>query len=105
MLYAEKKNRMLQIPDEKKDEYIRMGYSISTMDGKVVYQHMNQEQKLEFIEAENEKLKAEVEELKFENEKLKAEVEESKKNTSGNMAAGNEDSAGKKTPKANKKTE
>lgn len=98
MFYAEKMNRVLQIPDEKKEEYIRMGYSISTMDGKIVYEHMNQEQKLKFTESENEKLKAE-------NEKLKAENGALKEAASKQEVSGEEESGGKKTPKAGKKTE
>ncbi len=105
MLVATKKNRVLNIPDEKADEYMKLGYSISTADGEMIYEHMNQEQKMEFIKVENEKLKAEVEKLKYENEKLKAEIEESKKVASEKVVAVEEGSAGKKTPKANKKTE
>lgn len=36
MLKAKKANRVMRIPDEKKDEYIALGYEITTMDGKIV---------------------------------------------------------------------
>lgn len=103
MLLAERKNRVLRIPDEKKEEYIRLGYSISTADGQMVYQHMNQEQKLAFAESENEKLKAE-------NEKLKAEIAEAQKyvpvqeKTIGKDTE-EQNAAGKKTAKSGKKSE
>lgn len=36
MLYAEKANRRVRIADEKKDEYVGMGYTIKNLDGSMV---------------------------------------------------------------------
>lgn len=56
MLKAKKGNRVVRIPDEKKNDYKAMGYAITDMDGKVVYEPISEK-------AENAKLKAQVSDL------------------------------------------
>ena len=41
MLKAYHENRVLRIPDEKKADYIALGYKITTMGGEVVYDPIN----------------------------------------------------------------
>lgn len=72
MLKARKGNRVIKIPDEKKKEYIALGYTITDMKGKVIHEHVEPTEKLKQLEKENEDLRAECETLKAENEKLKA---------------------------------
>lgn len=68
MLIAKKANRRVRIPDEKKKEYIAMGYTILEPGGKVVAEPQN-------LKLENEKLKKQVEPLEKENAELKKQVE------------------------------
>lgn len=72
MLKARKGNRVIKIPDEKKKEYIALGYTITDMKGNVIHEHVEPTEKLKQLEKENEDLRAECEILKAENEKLKA---------------------------------
>lgn len=72
MLKARKGNRVIKIPDEKKKEYIALGYTITDMKGKVIHEHVEPTEKLKQLEKENEDLRTECEALKAENEKLKA---------------------------------
>ena len=62
MYKVEKKNRVLRIPDEKFDEYKKMGYIIRDENDNVLF--------------EPENIKATAEKLKKENDKLKAAVQE-----------------------------
>lgn len=71
MLKARKGNRVIKIPDEKKKEYIALGYTITDMKGKVIHEHVEPTEKLKQLEKENEDLRAECETLRAENEKLK----------------------------------
>lgn len=61
MYKVEKKNRVLRIPDEKFDEYKKMGYIIRDKNDNILF--------------EPENIKATVEKLKKENDKLKAAVQ------------------------------
>ena len=61
MYKVEKKNRVLRIPDEKFDEYKKMGYIIRDENDNVLF--------------ERENIKATAEKLKMENDKLKAAVQ------------------------------
>lgn len=63
MLIAKRKNRVLRIPDEKAEEYIKLGYTIKTPEGDLVHEHLTVEQKLARAEKENAALKEEKENL------------------------------------------
>ena len=67
MLKARKANRVVRIPDEKKDVYIKLGYTITDMDDNIVHEHVEPTQRLKDLEVENETLKVENETLKAEN--------------------------------------
>ena len=87
MYKVEKKNRVLRIPDEKFDEYKKMGYIIRDENDNVLF--------------EPENIKATAEKLKKENDKLKAAVQ-------AQSATGDVDSAEaekKAAAKGSKKTE
>ena len=84
MLKARKANRVVRIPDEKKDVYIKLGYTITDMDDNIVHEHVEPTQRLKDLEAENETLKVENETLKAENETLKVENAELKEKKSQN---------------------
>ena len=87
MYKVEKKNRVLRIPDEKFDEYKKMGYIIR--DENVLFEPENIKATAEKLKKENDELKAKLEEatlyaenadkkiaeLQKENDKLKAAVQ------------------------------
>lgn len=52
MLIAEKANRRVRIADEKKDEYIGMGYTVKNMDGSLVKAPTDYKKKAQELEAE-----------------------------------------------------
>lgn len=88
---ARKKNRVLQIADEKVDEYKQMGYAILDEDDKVLWEPEEPKKKVAELEAELEAAAAYAEnadrkivDLQKENEALKAKVAEleTKKTTS-----------------------
>ncbi len=81
MLKAKKGNRVVRIPDEKKKEYIALGYTISDMKGKVIHEYVEPTEKLKELEKENKDLKQQVENLKTENADLKAKSEKSEEET------------------------
>ena len=54
MLKAAKKNRVLRIPDEKAAEYKKLGYTITDMTGKVIYEPEDTAKKASALAAENE---------------------------------------------------
>ena len=87
MLKARKANRVVRIPDEKKDVYIKLGYTITDMDDNIVHEHVEPTQRLKDLEAENETLKVENEMLKAENETLKVENAAMKEKKSQNETA------------------
>ena len=52
MLLAEKANRRVRIADEKKDEYIRMGYTVKNLDGSVIKAPNDPKKRVQELEAE-----------------------------------------------------
>lgn len=89
MYKVEKKNRVLRIPDEKFDEYKKMGYIIRDENDNVLF--------------EPENIKATAEKLKKENDELKAAIQAQA--TMGSAAPVSEDSGKKKTTKTPKQSE
>lgn len=87
MLKARKANRVVRIPDEKKEVYIKLGYTITDMDDNIVHEHVEPTQRLKDLEVENETLKVENETLKAENETLKVENAAMKEKKSQNETA------------------
>lgn len=86
MLKARKANRVVKIPENKKDVYISLGYTITDMDGNVIHEHVEASQKLQEAEKEIEDLKAQlikasetVEKFDKKNGKLEKENAEYKK--------------------------
>lgn len=89
MVIVIKKNKQLQVADEKLAEFIEMGYSQIDENGKVIQQGKANtiaayETENNLLKVENTKLKKEIEKLKAENEQLKAinlekDVEQEKK--------------------------
>ena len=89
MYKVEKKNRVLRIPDEKFDEYKKMGYIIRDENDNVLFEPENIKATAEKLKKENDELKAKLEEatlyaenadkkiaeLQKENDKLKAAVQ------------------------------
>ena len=116
MYKVEKKNRVLRIPDEKFDEYKKMGYIIRDENDNVLFEPENVKATAEKLKKENDKLKAKLEEatlyvenadkkiteLQKENDELKAKLEEA---TMGAVAPTSEDSEKKTAAKGSKKTE
>ena len=88
MYKVEKKNRVLRIPDEKFDEYKKMGYIIRDENDNVLF--------------EPENIKATAEKLKKENDELKAAIQAQA--TMGAVAPTSEDSEKKPAAKGSKKT-
>ena len=88
MLKAAKKNRVLQIPDEKVEEYMKMGYTIRDLEGNTIWKPENEKEEAEQLRKENGELKAQLEEaceyaetkdkmigaLEEENTKLKTQI-------------------------------
>ncbi len=60
MLKARKANRVVKIPENKKDVYIALGYTITDMDGNVIHEHVETSQKLQEAEKEIADLKAQL---------------------------------------------
>ncbi len=89
MYKVEKKNRVLRIPDEKFDEYKKMGYIIRDENDNILF--------------EPENIKATAEKLKKENDELKAAIQAQA--TMGAVAPTSEDSEKKPAAKGSKKTE
>ena len=89
MYKVEKKNRVLRIPDEKFDEYKKMGYIIRDKNDNILF--------------EPENIKATAEKLKKENDELKAAIQAQA--TMGAVAPTSEDSEKKPAAKGSKKTE
>lgn len=58
MLLAEKANRRVRIADEKKDEYIGMGYTVKNMDGSLVKAPTDPKKRAQEFEAEVATIKA-----------------------------------------------
>ena len=120
MLKARKANRVIRIPDEKKDAYIALGYKITDMNDKVVAEPHNAEKeaetlkaqvtdleaklkeateyaenadkKIEAMEAENAKLKEQVTDLEAKLKEATAKSKETKQATGGSEAGKQADS-------------
>ena len=89
MYKVEKKNRVLRIPDEKFDEYKKMGYIIRDENDNVLFEPENIKATAEKLKKENDELKAKLEEatlyaedadkkitkLQKENDELKAAIQ------------------------------
>lgn len=126
---AQKKNRIIRIPEEKAEEYAKMGYEITDEEGKVVadaaietIERAKEEitrltKEVGKVETENEDLKAKlteatlyaedadkkIAELQKENEDLKAAIQAQA--TMESAAPVSEDSGKKKTAKTSKQSE
>ena len=120
MLKARKANRVIRIPDEKKDAYIALGYKITDMNDKVVAEPHNAEKeaetlkaqvtdletklkeateyaenadkKIEAMEAENAKLKEQVTDLETKLKDATAKTKETKQATGGSETGKQADS-------------
>lgn len=66
MLKATKANRVLRIADEQKDNYLKMGYTITDMDDNLVDEPPDLSHEAEKLRKENEALKAKVQNLTIE---------------------------------------
>lgn len=119
---VKKKNRILRIPEEKAEEYAKMGYEVTDEDGEVVMNAVvtsvaEAQIAVNKLQKENEELKAKLTEatryiedadkkiadLQKENEELKAAIQAQA--TMGSAAPVSEDSGKKKTTKASKQPE
>lgn len=119
---VKKKNRVLRIPEEKAEEYAKMGYEVTDEDGEVVMNAVvtsvaEAQIAVNKLQKENEELKAKLTEatlyaedadkkiadLQKENEELKAAIQAQA--TMGSAAPVSEDSGKKKTTKAPKQSE
>lgn len=85
MLKARKANRVIRIPDEKKDAYAALGYKITDMNDKVVAEPHN-------AEKEAETLKTQVTDLEAKLKKATAKTKETKQATGGSEAGKQADS-------------
>ncbi len=91
MLKARKANRVIRIPDEKKDAYAALGYKITDMNDKVVAEPHN-------AEKEAETLKAQVTDLEAKLKEATAKTKETKQVTGGSEA-GKQTDSGKQATK------
>ena len=91
MLKARKANRVIRIPDEKKDVYIALGYKITDMNDKVVAEPHN-------AEKEAEALKTQVTDLEAKLKEATAKTKETKQAT-GSSEAGKQADSGKQATK------
>ncbi len=117
MYKVEKKNRVLRIPDEKFDEYKKMGYIIRDENDNILFEPENIKATAEKLKKENDELKAKLEEatlyaedadkkitkLQKENDELKAAIQA--RATMGAVAPTSEDPEKKPAAKGSKKTE
>jgi cell division septum initiation protein DivIVA len=117
MYKVEKKNRILRIPDEKFDEYKKMGYIIRDENDNILFEPENIKATAEKLKKENDELKTKLKEvtlyaedadkkitdLQKENEELKAAIQAQA--TMGSAAPVSEDSGKKKTTKTPKQSE
>lgn len=85
MLKARKANRVIRIPDEKKDAYAALGYKITDMNDKVVAEPHN-------AEKEAETLKTQVTDLETKLKEATAKTKETKQETGGSEAGKQADS-------------
>lgn len=115
MLKARKANRVIRIPDEKKDAYIALGYKITDMNDKVVAEPHNAEKEAETLKAQVTDLEAKLKEaveyaenadkkieaMEAENAKLKEAAAKTKetKQATGGSEAGKQADSGKQATK------
>ena len=104
MLKARKGNRVLRIPDEKKDAYIALGYTITDLDGNMIHEHVEPTLKLEELEKENETLKAKLDEATEYAEKADNKIAELEKENEALKATPKAATEEPKTKKATKAT-
>ena len=103
MMKAKKGNRVVRIPDEKIEEYKKLGYTITDMDGNMVYEHVDPAQKLKAAEEKVAALEKENAELRAEIERLKgAESQEAEEKPAADAEAGTEKTGKGKTAKSGK---
>lgn len=57
MRKARKNNRVVRIPDEKTDDYKKLGYTITDMDGNVIYAPENKDAQIAALKNENAELR------------------------------------------------
>lgn len=79
MLKAKKDNKVVRIPDEKINEYKKLGYSIYDMEGNLVFEYVNPSEKLKKLEAENAELKNKISDLEGKLEEATAYAENADK--------------------------
>lgn len=86
MLKARHGNKVVRIPDEKKSDYISLGYKITDMEGKVIYDPINNSEDVKALkehitqkDAQIAKLQAEIKLLKEKNEEAAAYAEKADK--------------------------
>lgn len=99
--FAQKKNRIIQISEEKAEEYSRMGYTITEKNGEVVMEAAiasvaDAKRKIEDLRKENA-------ELKKENDKLKEAIKA--QSAIGVIAQEGTNSGKKPSPKTSGKSE
>lgn len=81
MIKARKGNKVVRIPDEKAGEYKSLGYSLYDENGKAIYIHVKDSEKVKTLEREAASLRQENKSLKEENAKLTAELKKLKAKT------------------------
>ena len=119
---VKKKNSVLRIPEEKAEEYAKMGYEVTDENGEVVMNAVvtsvaEAQRAVNKLKKENDELKAKLTEatlyaedadkkitdLQKENEELKAAIQA--QTTTGSAASVSEDSGKKKITKTSKQSE
>lgn len=119
---VQKKNRVLRIPEEKMEEYTKMGYEVRDESGNIISEAMitsmaEAQEVISAIKAENDELKAKLKEaslyaedankkiaeLQKENDELKAAIKAQA--TAGEVTPEASEPAKKTTTKAAKKAE
>ena len=115
ILKARKANRVIRIPDEKKDAYAALGYKITDMNDKVVAEPHNAEKEAETLKTQVTDLEAKLKEaaeyaenadkkieaMEAENAKLKEATAKTKetKQATGGSEAGKQADSGKQATK------
>lgn len=65
MLKARKRNRVLRIPDEKLEEYKKMGYTITDEEGNLVFEPQDDQATIAELRRENAALKQKIAEYEL----------------------------------------
>lgn len=79
MLKARKANRVVKIPDEKKNAYIALGYTITDMDGNLVHEPSSPGRKAEELKLKVAALESKLNEASEYAEKADGKIEELEK--------------------------